>query len=152
MNHPSSAESPLRTTTLTESLETLRDLADLVRSEHAIFVRYSEGPSRDQGCSVDTESGLTLPGISANPLHPEGWWTRPVEDWLARQVCQYRDLQEKNPHRFAWVLRGITVGRGPDCEPVLREVVPIARLSEALVEEAAARYRATFRAGHGPEQ
>lgn len=136
---------------LTESLASLAELSDTVqRYEHA-YVRYSEGPEADREGSVDTESGLTLPGLSVNPLHAEPWWTRPFEDWLARQVCQYRELQEKNPDRFAWVLRGTEVGRGPDCEPLLREVVPIARLDDALLDEAASRYEDRFRAGHGPE-
>ena len=137
--------------TLTASITTLAELVDVVRSHERVYVRYSEGPERDRDSSVDTESGLTLPGLSVNPLHPEEWWTRPLEDWLARQVCQYRELQEKNPDRFAWVLTGVEVGRGPDCEPLLREVSPIARLDDLLLEEADRRYKARFRAGRGPE-
>lgn len=139
------------TTSLDESLGTLEELAALVRELGKAYIRYSEGPERDVEESVDTESGLTLPGLSVNPLHPEDWWTRPIEDWLARQVCQYKELQEKNPDRFAWVLRGIEVGRGPDCEPLLRGVVPIARLDDRLLDEAAERYRERFEAGKGPE-
>jgi hypothetical protein len=137
--------------TLTASITTLAELVDAVRSHERVYVRYSEGPEQDRDSSVDTESGLTLPGLSVNPLHPEEWWTRPLEDWLARQVCQYRELQEKNPDRFAWVLTGVGVGRGPDCEPLLREVSPIARLDDQLLEEADRRYKARFRAGRGPE-
>lgn len=137
--------------TLTASITALTELIDVVRSHERVYVRYSEGPERDRDSSVDTESGLTLPGLSVNPLHPEEWWTRPLEDWLARQVCQYRELQEKNPDRFAWVLTGVEVGRGPDCEPLLREVSPIARLDDQLLEEADRRYKARFRAGQGPE-
>lgn len=137
--------------TLTASITALAELIDVVRSHERVYVRYSEGPERDRDSSVDTESGLTLPGLSVNPLHPEEWWTRPLEDWLARQVCQYRELQEKNPDRFAWVLTGVEVGRGPDCEPLLREVSPIARLDDQLLEEADRRYKARFRAGQGPE-
>ncbi|NYE19129.1 DUF6098 family protein [Microbacterium immunditiarum] len=139
------------TTSLDESLGSLEELAARVQELGRAYVRYSEGPERDVEESVDTESGLTLPGLSVNPLHPEEWWTRPIEDWLARQVCQYQELQEKNPDRFAWVLRGIEVGRGPDCEPLLRGVVPIARLDERLLDEAAARYEERFEAGKGPE-
>ncbi|HET6301786.1 DUF6098 family protein [Microbacterium sp.] len=139
------------TTSLDESLGTLEELAARVRELGKAYIRYSEGPERDVEESVDTESGLTLPGLSVNPLHPEDWWTRPIEDWLARQVCQYKELQEKNPDRFAWVLRGIEVGRGPDCEPLLRGVVPIARLDDRLLDEAAERYRERFEAGKGPE-
>ena len=139
------------TTSLDESLGTLEELAARVRELGKAYIRYSEGPERDVEESVDTESGLTLPGLSVNPLHPEDWWTRPIQDWLARQVCQYKELQEKNPDRFAWVLRGIEVGRGPDCEPLVRGVVPIARLDDRLLDEAAERYRERFEAGKGPE-
>ena len=136
---------------LRESIGTLRELAELVERHRRLYVRWSEGPADDQDGSVDTESGLTLPGLSVNPLHAEFWWTRPFEDWLARQICQYRELSEKNPDRFAWALSGTEVGRGPDCEPLLREVIPIARLERRLLEEADARYRARFDAGEGPE-
>lgn len=129
----------------------LGQLADIVREHGTLYIRYSEGPQKDRAPSVDTESGLTLPGLSVNPLHAEVWWTRPFEDWLARQVCQYRELREKNPDRFAWVLRGTEVGRGPDCEPLLRRVEPIGRLDDDLLAEASARYEERFEAGRGPE-
>lgn len=116
-----------------------------------VYVRYSEGPERDDRPSIDTESELELPGLSVNPLHAEPWWTRPFEDWLARQICQYQQLQEKNPDRFAWVLQGVEVGRGPDCEPLLRDVRPVARLDASVLSEAGERYRARFHAGRGPE-
>ncbi|AGF72801.1 DUF6098 family protein [Corynebacterium halotolerans] len=140
---------------MAEQLKTLNHLADLeemAASEPGLHVRYSEGPDNDaSGGSTDTESGLELPGLSVNPLNPESWWTRPLGDWIARQLCQYKHLQEKNPERFAWVLRGRQVGRGPDCEPLLVDISPIARLSPALLAEAERRYRENFDAGQGPE-
>jgi hypothetical protein len=133
-------------------LESLDELVELVRSRPGLHVRYSEGIESDrEGGSIDTESGLELPGLSVNPLDAEEWWTRPLADWLARQVCQYRHLSEKNPERFAWVLTGRQVGRGPDCEPLLAEVEPVARLSDALLGEAEQRYNTRFDAGRGPE-
>lgn len=129
----------------------LAELADAAVSEE-LYIRYSKGPDDDgDSPSVDTESGLELPGLSVNPLRPEAWWTRPVADWLARQVCQYRELQEKNPERFAWVLTGRVVGRGPDCEPLLQECRPVARLADELIAEAERRYEQVFDAGRGPE-
>jgi hypothetical protein len=133
------------------TVSTLEELARVVQDSGRAYVRYSEGPENDQDTSVDTESGLALPGLSVNPLHAETWWSRPFEDWLARQVCQYRDLQEKNPERYPWVLLGREVGRGPDCEPLLRDVVPLARLDDRLLSEAAHRYETRFDAGKGPE-
>lgn len=135
-----------------DELATLADLAALVRSRACAYVRYSEGPEHDASeQSRDTESGLDLPGLSVNPLHPEAWWTRPLEDWLARQVCQYAELAEKNPDRRAWVLDGRIVARGPDCEPLLADVEPLAVLAPAVLDEATARYEDAFDAGRGPE-
>ena len=117
-----------------------------------LYVRYSEGPDHDFGStSVDTESGLELPGLSVNPLDPEPWWTRPTEDWLARQLCQYKHLRDRNPERIAWVLRGRIVGRGPDCEPLLTDAQFVAELADDLLGEAEQRYHDHFAAGLGPE-
>jgi len=139
------------TTDLSRTFETLAELAEAA-GEAVLYVRYSEGPEDDrESGSIDTESGLELPGLSVNPLRPEHWWSRPVTDWLARQVCQYRSLQEKNPDRFARVLTGREVARGPDCEPLLRECRPVARLADSLLDEALARYHERFDAGRGPE-
>jgi hypothetical protein len=133
-------------------LTELSELVALVRSESGLHVRYSEGPEHDASQrSIDTESGLELPGLSVNPLDAEPWWTRPLEDWLARQLCQYRHLAEKNPDRYAWVLRGTPVGRGPDCEPLIRDAELVAVLDAALLAQAEARYRTNFDAGNGPE-
>lgn len=135
-----------------ETLETLQELDDLVGRTHGLHVRYSQGFEHDRDeASIDTESGLELPGLSVNPLDPEPWWTRERSDWLARQLCQYKHLRERNPERLAWVLRGRVAGRGPDSEPLLTDVEPVARLSDALLDEAEARYRARFDAGRGPE-
>ena len=133
-------------------LETLADLEALLRDEPELYVRYSEGYDADRSSgSIDTESGLELPGLSVNPLQPESWWTRPTADWLARQLCQYKQLQDRNPRRFAWVLRGDRVGQGPDCEPLMARVVPVARLSSGLLNEAERLYHRRFNAGKGPE-
>ena len=132
-------------------LSTLDELVELVRAEPGRHVRYSEGfdADRERG-SIDTESGLELPGLSVNPLGAETWWTRPLEDWLARQLCQYKHLREENPDRYPWVLTGRTVARGPDSEPLLADVEPVARISDALLDEAEARYERNFEARRGP--
>lgn len=134
------------------TLEALSELEALVNDSPDLYVRYSRGWDHDcEGGSVDTESGIELPGLSVNPLAPELWWSRPLADWLARQLCQYKHLGEKNPERVAWVARGTIVGRGPDCEPLLERVEPVALLSRGLLAEAEQRYRKHFDAGQGPE-
>ena len=125
-------------------LDSLAELAEL--AQQATFVRFSKGPAEDrQTTSRDYESGLDLPGLSVNPLQPESWWTRPVEDFLARQICNYVHLQDNaDDGRRPWVLTGQVVARGPDNEPLLRDFRPLAWLSDRVVEEAKRRYEARF--------
>lgn len=151
--HTQISELPLlRSTRVPDVLAHLDDVVAAVEAARVpLFIRYSEGPAADEDSSVDVESGLDLPGLSVNPLRPENWWTRPARDWIARQICQYRQLQESNTDRFAWALTGDIVGRGPDCEPLLRGVTPLARIDDGAVDEAAAHYAARFDAGRGPE-
>jgi len=53
------------------TIHTLDELADAVRRRPDVCIRYSKGPDHDRGDqSVDHESGLELPGLSANPLQP----------------------------------------------------------------------------------
>lgn len=111
-----------------------------------LYLRHSPGPEADaMHPSVDHESGLPMPGHSANPLRPPRWWTRPVEDWLASAVCQY--LRELDEGARPWVLTGDVIDVGPDNEPLLVEVRPIAWLSAELVTEAQHHYRHRMRAG-----
>lgn len=125
-------------------LQTLDELAAQVRP--GVFVRFSKGPAHDRDrCSRDYESGLELPGLSVNPLHPEAWWDRPVRDWLARQLCDYVHVAENaDDDRRAWILEGDVVARGPDNEPLVTNVRPLAWLSADLVAEAKSVYAERF--------
>ncbi|WP_218926029.1 DUF6098 family protein [Xylanimonas oleitrophica] len=124
----------------------LEELADLARRSRPLYVRFSEGPQADAECvSRDHESGCAMPGLSANPLDPEPWWDRPVIDWVARQVVQYAHLERGS--RFAWVLTGTVVGRGPDCEPLLADIEPVAAIPSDVVRAARDRYEHVFDAG-----
>lgn len=125
-------------------LGSLTELADAIAPDR--YLRFSRGPAADRGRrSHDYESGLELSGLSVNPLAPEPWWERPVEDWLARQLCQYLHLmEESDDERRPWVLRGEIVARGPDNEPLVAEFEPVAVLSDELVAEAERRYEERF--------
>ena len=111
-----------------------------------VFLRFSKGPAHDRDRrSHDYESGLELSGLSVNPLWPEPWWQRPVEDWLARQLCNYVHLMDNaDDDRRPWVLRGEVVARGPDNEPLVAEYAPLALLADSVVAEAKRRYAARF--------
>nr|WP_276206361.1 DUF6098 family protein [Thermoactinospora rubra] len=129
-------------------MDSLEELEALVARRPGLYLRYSHGPDRDgEGPSKDYESGLELPGLSVTVLDAERWWTRPLRDWLARQVCKYAGLAEADEERRPWVLAGRVVARGPDHEPLLVDVEPVAWLSDALVEQARAHYHAVFDAG-----
>ncbi|HET9141090.1 DUF6098 family protein [Actinophytocola sp.] len=125
----------------------LAELAELVELDVPVYLRYSPGPEADAvHPSVDHESGLAMPGHSANPLRPPGWWTLPTEDWLARAVCQYRHKIGEGAR--PWVLTGVVVDVGPDNEPLLVAVRPLAWLAPELLTEAHDRYRARMKVGN----
>jgi len=131
---------------------TVGEIALLERALGPLFVRHSEGPKHDaREQSIDGESGLTMPGLSANPLTPESWWTRPIEQWVARQLVQYRQLQRVGGRKFAWVLTGREVGRGPDNEPLLADVAPLAILGSDVLDESEEIYAKAFDRGRVPK-
>jgi hypothetical protein len=125
------------------TIKSLRELEQFVAPDR--YLRVSSGPDKDAGStSRDYESGLDLPGLSVNPLAPASWWTRPRQEWLARQLCNYVHLAEDAPERHAWVLAGEVVARGPDNEPLVREFRPIAWIADEVLQEAKALYEERF--------
>lgn len=129
-------------------LSSFDELVALIDATPGLFVRYSKGPDNDR-CSVDYESGLVLPGLSVNRLDPEPWWTRPLKDWIARQLCQYLHLADRGADHYGWILKGRVVGRGPDDEPLVTDPEPVAWLNDELLAEALDWYRTRFDAGRG---
>ena len=130
-------------------LETLRELVRLLEKDADLYVRYSRGPDADQSTtSRDYESGLELPGLWVDPLSPEPWWTRSNTDWVARQALPIRAPPRGVLRaRCAWVLRGELVARGPDCEPLLHPVEPVALLHDSVLQEAKRHYHERFEVG-----
>jgi len=131
-------------------LPTLEDLAAivaLVERHGDLYLRYSRGPASDakDGHSRDYESGLELPGLSVTVVSPEPWWTRPVEEWVARRICKYDELDDEE--RYPWLLTGELVGLGPDHEPLLQAVHPLARVGTGALDEARSIYEQRFDVG-----
>jgi hypothetical protein len=128
------------------TLDRLEELSQLIEQGVELYLRYSPGPAADtQHPSTDHESGLVMPGVSANPLKVPRWWSLPPEDWLARRICQY--LRELAEGARPWVLTGRVVDFGPDNEPLLDEIQPVAWLSGELVRTAQRRYHDRLDAG-----
>ncbi|HEX8864120.1 MAG TPA: DUF6098 family protein, partial [Lentzea sp.] len=124
---------------MTEELPTITDLAQLVRLlGDDVYVRWSKGPDADAASvSRDSLTGVELPGLSASPLRIEPWWgERSHELWVARRLYDYRHLRElRGPDVRAWVLRGDEVGRGPDNEPLVRCLEPLAWVADSVLHE-----------------
>jgi hypothetical protein len=141
--------------TVTEPMPTIDDLDDLVelveRSDgsHGPFLRYSRGPAADEeaGPSVDYEAGVQLPGWAVTTVKPERWWDRPARDWVARRVCKYRDAGSGGDDIRPWLLSASVVGTGPDHEPLVSDMTPVAWLGDRLLEQAEEVYRGRFDVG-----
>ena len=128
--------------------EDLAAVVDLVQRHGTLFLRYSKGPDADarEPRSLDYESGVELPGLSVTTIQPEDWWPRPAEDWVARRICKYAELGEEED-RFPWLLTGQVVGYGPDHEPLVQDVQPLARISARALDQAQGVYRERFEVG-----
>ncbi len=135
--------------TLLKHIRSLDELVELVRaSEPPLYIRYSKGPEHDNayGPSRDYEAEVDLPGLSVTNISPEPWWSRPIEDWVARRICKYLELGQE-ADRYPWLLTGTETGRGPDHEPVVQLGEVVGRLDDAVVEEARRLYEARFDVG-----
>jgi hypothetical protein len=125
------------------TISTLDELADLVGSgPEDLYVRWSLGPDTDldgnaNATSRDALTGIELPGVSANSLRVEPWWgDRPLRLWVARRLYDYRHLRDlRGPGVRAWILRGVECSRGPDNEPLVQDIVPVAWVDDAALEE-----------------
>jgi hypothetical protein len=127
-------------------LPTVKDLAELARlfeeeGDDDLYVRWSRGPETDvrhQESSRDGLTGIALPGLSANSLRREPWWgDRSVRLWLARRLYDYEHLRDlRGPDVRPWVLRAREIARGPDNEPLVVAVEPLAWVADEVLREA----------------
>lgn len=123
----------------------LSELVDLVtrgdQGGEDVFVRWSRGPAFDLApghTSTDELTGVPMPGLSASPLKIEWWWqSRSPRVWIARRSYDYSHLRrEKGPDVRPWVLTAREVARGPDNEPLVAGVGPLAWVEEHIIAEA----------------
>ncbi|MBI0376963.1 hypothetical protein JBE27_11955 [Streptomyces albiflaviniger] len=138
----------------------LHQLVELIEQGSPVFVRWSRGPEADLEGSAVSRDGLTgmkMPGLSANPLVFEEWAKDlPTTVWVARRLCDYlhlRDDDQGSTDVRPWVLKGEETGRGPDNEPLVREVEPVAWIAESVIAEAedvVARQRGAWGPLHRP--
>ncbi|MET9431365.1 MULTISPECIES: DUF6098 family protein [unclassified Streptomyces] len=122
------------------TVSSLEELGDLVERHGRLYVRWSRSPADDMNDthSADHLTGITMPGLSANPLQIETWWEdRPVRLWVARRLYDYCHLREERDGDVRpWALRGREVARGPDNEPLLRDIEPVCWIDLGVIEEA----------------
>jgi hypothetical protein len=132
------------------TIDDLREVVELVEQIANVFVRYSHGPAVDAAeTSRDYESGVDMPGLSVTTVAPEPWWPRPAIDWVARRVCKYADLAQADGERRPWLLSGDAVGYGPDHEPLVTAVQPVAWIGRRALAQALEVYRQRFDVGRG---
>ncbi|MEV0901995.1 DUF6098 family protein [Actinoplanes sp. NPDC049802] len=129
--------------------------AELAKHPRDLYVRWSRGPEADRcesGHSRDSLTGVPLPGLSANPMTVEPWWDgRPVRLWVARRLYDYLHLRDlRGPGVRAWLLTGEACGRGPDNEPLVRCLCPVAWIDGQALEEAAQLVSSQGSAEWGP--
>lgn len=120
------------------SIDTLSALTSLVERHGNLYVRWSADPGRDlRSVSRDELTGVELPGLSVSALVVGPWWdSRPLDLWVARRVYDYEHLRRRRPGARPWVLAGRETGRGPDNEPLVTDVKPLAWVSSEAVQEA----------------
>src|SRR3954453_17431699 len=134
------------------TIDTLDELADLVEKpppDGELFLRWSQGPqvdlSADEGCSRDSLTGVSLPGLSANPLRVEPWWgDRSRRLWAARRLYDYGHLHKAEARPWVLVgdpagpggLAGAPAAPGPANEPLVRRARPVAWVAEKVFDEA----------------
>jgi hypothetical protein len=141
-------------------LDELVELFELIQrtgSDGELYVRWSKGPLTDLAggpapASRDGLTGVPLPGLSANSLRVEPWWgDRSLRLWLARRLHDYRHLRDlRGPGVRAWVLLGEEQGRGPDNEPLVHCLHPVAWIEDAVLVECERVVAAQHSAEWGP--
>ncbi|MFF5970675.1 DUF6098 family protein [Streptomyces sp. NPDC012769] len=129
-----------RDTTTMATIGSLEELTELMAARRGLYVRWSLGPDVDLAGtrSRDGLTGVELPGLSANALDVEEWWgDRSLRTWAARRLYDYSHLPRVRDGRVRpWLLRGREAGRGPDNEPLVRDVRPLGWVAEEVIAQA----------------
>ncbi|MER7620891.1 DUF6098 family protein [Streptomyces sp. NPDC126503] len=122
------------------TIATLDELTDLIASRRHLYVRWSLGPYVDLAgpTSRDGLTGVELPGLSANPLDVEEWWgDHSLRTWAARRLYDYSHLPRiRDGVVRPWLLHGREAARGPDNEPLVRDVRPLGWIAPEVIEQA----------------
>ncbi|HEX6500145.1 MAG TPA: DUF6098 family protein [Micromonosporaceae bacterium] len=125
-------------------LDELASLLEDAGPDEELYVRWSRGPDTDltgdgqpEQSSRDALTGITMPGLSANPLRVEPWWgDRSTRLWVARRLYDYRHLRDlRGPGVRPWVFVGEQNGRGPDNEPLVVCHRPVGWVSDEALRE-----------------
>jgi hypothetical protein len=68
-------------------------------------------------------------------IYVRDWWHRQPIDWIARRICRYLELAANAPDRCPRLLTGQVAGYGPDHEPPVVDIEPIAWVGRNAVEQ-----------------
>jgi len=116
-------------------LETLSEVIEASGGREDVYLRFSYSPDDgDAAARRERESGYLLPGVPAWPMNPEPWWGAGSRVWVARQLARRAHLSHAGAE--PWLVSGEIRGRGPDCEPLIAHVSPIALVHRRVLAEA----------------
>lgn len=117
------------------TLDELTGLAQKRPPVRPLVTRSGRGCRRHQ---FRRPNGTRLPGLSASSLAVEPWWgDRLLWLWIARRLHDYSYLEhDKEPGVRLWVLEAEELGRGPDNEPLVGSVQPVAWIADEIIAEA----------------
>ena len=122
-------------------LDTLSQVVELCANQPNVYLRFSYTPDdRDAAARRERESGYLLPGVPAWPLCPESWWGAGSRVWVARQLARRGYLARAGAE--PWLVTGEVRGRGPDCEPLIANLTPVAHIHTRVLAEADETYGA----------
>lgn len=116
-------------------LETLSQVVEQCGDRQDVYLRFGYGPDDgDASARRERVSGYLLPGVPAWPLCPEPWWGAGARVWVARQLARRAYLGHAGAE--PWLVTGEVRGRGPDCEPLIGHVTPVALIHRRVLAEA----------------
>lgn len=120
-------------------LHSLSSVVERCADREDVYLRFGHDPEDlDAAARRERESGNLLPGVPAWPLCPEPWWGAGARTWVARQLARRSHLAHAGAE--PWLVAGEVRGRGPDCEPLIGSLAPVALINRAVLAEAEEAY------------
>lgn len=119
------------------TITTFSELMQIVETTTNVFIRWSSDINQDirRGYSVNHQTGAREAGLSVNGLHND---VLRGAAYVAMQLLEYSYLRVGTNNVEPYMVRGDICGTGSDGELVIANMQVVARISEAVLDEAKA--------------